>query len=226
MFSLVSRRHVLRHLAGLAVFSLPPAAFAVKAVAQPRPVKLVAFGDSLTAGYQLPGDAAFPVVLEKRLKAAGIDVAIANAGVSGDTTAGGLARLDWSVPDGTDGVILELGANDALRGLDPARAEANLDAMLARLKARNIPVLLAGMLAPRNNGPDYVAAFDGMYRRLADKHGATLYPFFLEGQAGVAGLTLPDGIHPNRQGVEKIVEGIYPAVEKFVKVLAEKKGAN
>ena len=152
------------------------------------------------------------------------DVVIANAGVSGDTTAGGLARLDWSVPDGTDGVILELGANDALRGLAPDKAEANLDAMLTRLKARNIAVLLAGMLAPRNNGPEYVAAFDGMYRRLADKHGVALYPFFLEGQAGVPGLGLPDGIHPNRQGVERIVEGIFPAAEKFVRMLAETKG--
>lgn len=189
--------------------------------AQSRPVRIVAFGDSLTAGYQLPADAAFPVVLEKRLKAAGLDVVVANAGVSGDTTAQGLARLDWSIPDGTDGVILELGANDALRGLDPTRAEENLDQMLARLKTRNIKVLLAGMYAPRNNGPDYVKAFDGMFARLAAKYDAVLYPFFLEGVAGVADLSLADGIHPNRQGVEMIVNGIFPVAEKFVKMLAD-----
>ena len=211
-------------LAGTIAAMLANPASAQPAPVQTGDIRLVALGDSLTAGYLLPGDAAFPVVLEKRLRAAGLAVVIANAGVSGDTTAGGLARLDWSVPDGTDGVILELGANDALRGLAPDKAEANLDAMLTRLKARNIAVLLAGMLAPRNNGPEYVAAFDGMYRRLADKHGVALYPFFLEGQAGVPGLGLPDGIHPNRQGVERIVEGIFPAAEKFVRMLAETKG--
>lgn len=209
---------ILALIAGIAVLSCP-----LTARAQSRPVKIVAFGDSLTAGYQLPGDAAFPVVLEKRLKAAGLNVTVANAGVSGDTTTGGLARLDWSVGDGVDGVILELGANDALRGLDPAKAEANLDQMLARLKVRGIKVLLAGMLAPRNNGPEYVKAFDGMYQRLADKYGATLYPFFLDGVTGVAGLTLPDGMHPNRQGVDRIVEGIFPTAEKFVRMLGETK---
>ena len=226
MPSLSSRRNVFRFIIGLAILSVLLAIVAMSAMAQTRPVRLVAFGDSLTAGYLLPGDAAFPVVLEARLKAAGLAVTIVNAGVSGDTTAAGLARIDWSVPDGTDGVILELGANDALRGLDPAKAETNLDAILARLKARKISVLLAGMLAPRNNGAAYVAAFDSMYPRLAERHGASFYPFFLEGQAGVPGLSLPDGIHPNRQGVEKIVEGIYPTVEKFVKVLAERRGAN
>ncbi|MER2632751.1 MAG: arylesterase [Rhizobiaceae bacterium] len=226
MLSHRSRRHALRLILAPVLFGALAAAPGLGAGAQARPLHLVAFGDSLTAGYMLPADAAFPAVLEKRLNAAGLAVTIVNAGVSGDTTAAGLARLDWSIPDGTDGVILELGANDALRGLDPARAQANLDAMLARLAARNIPVLLAGMLAPRNNGPEYATAFDGMFRRLAEKHGATLYPFFLEGQAGVAGLTLPDGIHPNRQGVEKIVDGIYPTAEKFVRLLAEKKGAN
>lgn len=190
--------------------------------AQDKDIRIVAFGDSLTAGYLLPADAAFPVVLEKRLRSAGHKVAITNAGVSGDTTAGGLQRLDWSVPEGTAGVILELGANDALRGLDPARAEANLDAMLTKLKARGIKVLLAGMKAPRNNGADYVEAFDGMYHRLATKHDALLYPFFLEGLAGVSGLNLPDGIHPNRQGVERIVEGIFPTAEKFVTLLQQK----
>ncbi len=128
------------------------------AEAQSRPLKLVAFGDSLSAGYGLPANAAFPSVLEKALRAAGLSVEIANAGVSGDTSQGGLERLDWSVPDGTDGVILELGANDALRGIDPALTEKALDSIITRLKARNIPVLLAGMYAPRNLGEAYYGA--------------------------------------------------------------------
>ena len=185
-----------------------------------RPVTLVALGDSLTAGYLLPGDAAFPVVLEKSLRDNGLDVTIGNAGVSGDTTAAGLQRLDWSVPEGTHGVILELGANDALRGLDPARTEANLDQMISRLKARSIAVLLAGMLAPRNNGPEYVAAFDGLYPRLAARHGVPLYPFFLDGVAGVPGLLLEDGLHPNSAGVQEIVRRILPMATDFVTQLA------
>ena len=181
------------------------------------PVKLVAFGDSLTAGYQLPADAAFPVLLEKALREKGIVVEIANAGVSGDTTAGGLARLAWSVPDGTRGVILELGANDALRGLPPREAEANLDRMIVSLKARGIKVLLAGMLAPRNNGIDYTREFDAIFERLAAKHQIPLYPFFLQGVMGVPGMTLPDQMHPSRAGVEKVVASILPLVEAFVK---------
>jgi len=180
------------------------------------PLKLVALGDSLTAGYLLPADAAFPVVLEKALRARGAVIEITNAGVSGDTTAGGLARLDWSVPDGTRGVILELGANDALRGLDPKQAEQNLEAMIAGLKGRGIRVLLAGMLAPRNNGPDYAAAFDAIYPRLAARHGLRLYPFFLDGVMGEAGMTLPDQMHPSRKGVETIVARILPTVESFI----------
>lgn len=191
---------------------------ALPAMSQPsRPLRVVAFGDSLTAGYQLPASAAFPVVLEKALRDKGLDVMISNAGVSGDTTAGGLARLDWSIPDGTDAVILELGANDALRGLDPAKAEANLDAMITRLKARNIRVLLAGMLAPRNNGADYARAFDSLYGRLADKHGLMLYPFFLDGVLGVPGMTLPDAMHPSREGVAEVVNRILPTVIAFLK---------
>lgn len=199
-------------MGGVALAGLP-------ARAEPRPLRIVAFGDSLTAGYLLPADAAFPVVLEKALKARGHAVQITNAGVSGDTTAGGLARLDWSVPDGTDAVILELGANDALRGLDPRRAEDNLDAMIVRLKGRGIKVLLAGMLAPRNNGPDYVAAFDSMFPRLAARHGLMLYPFFLDGVTGVAGMTLPDGLHPNAAGVAEVVRRFLPVAEQFVKEL-------
>jgi len=188
--------------------------------AQARPLRIVAFGDSLTAGYLLPADAAFPAVLEKALRARGHAVEISNAGVSGDTTAGGLARLAWSVPEGTDAVILELGANDALRGLDPKRAEDNLDAMIVKLKQRGIKVLLAGMLAPRNNGPDYVAAFDPIFPRLAARHGVMLYPFFLDGVTGVAGMTLPDGLHPNAAGVAEVVRRFLPVAEQFVKELA------
>ncbi len=184
-----------------------------------RPLRLVALGDSLSAGYNLPANAAFPAVLEQALRQKGVAVEIANAGVSGDTTQGGLQRLDWSVPDGTDGVILELGANDALRGLDPAAAEKALDAIITRLKARRIAVLLTGMYAPRNLGPDYVARFDGLFPRLAQKHGLMLYPFFLDGIAGDRALNQPDLLHPTAQGVRVIVERILPTVERFIAAL-------
>jgi acyl-CoA thioesterase I len=181
-----------------------------------RPLRLVALGDSLTAGYGLPSSAAFPAVLERALKARGHNVEIVNAGVSGDTASGGLDRLDWSVPDGTDGVILELGANDMLRGLDPAATQRALDTIISRLKGRGIPVLLAGMYASRNLGPAYVARFDAIYRDLAAKHGLLLYPFFLDGVAGERNLNLPDGIHPTAGGVETIVQRMVPTVEAFL----------
>ncbi|MCP4563310.1 MAG: arylesterase [Bosea sp.] len=184
--------------------------------AQTKPLKLVAFGDSLSAGYNLPGSAAFPTVLEKLLRDKGISVEIANAGVSGDTSQGGLERLDWSVPDGTDGVILEFGANDALRGVDPALTEKSLDAIVTGLKARGIPVLLAGMYAPRSNGPDYVARFDAIYPKLAEKHGLILYPFFLDGIAGDRVLNQPDMLHPTAEGVRVIAQRILPTVERFL----------
>ncbi|MDU0342156.1 arylesterase [Bosea rubneri] len=187
--------------------------------AQTPPLKLVALGDSLTAGYNLPGSAAFPAVLEKLLREKGISVEIANAGVSGDTSQGGLERLDWSVPDGTDGVILELGANDALRGIDPAVAEKALDAIVTRLKARGIPVLLAGMYAPRNLGSDYATRFDGLYPRIAEKHGLILYPFFLDGIAGDRVLNQPDLLHPTAEGVRVIATRILPTVERFLTTL-------
>lgn len=184
-----------------------------------RSIRLVALGDSLTAGYLLAGPDAFPSVLEKALRAKGFDVAIENAGVSGDTATGGLERLDWSIPDGTDGVIVELGANDALRGLDPKITENALDQIITRLKARNIAVLLAGMLAPRNNGEAYAKAFDAIFPRLAQKHGVPLYPFFLDGIAGDPKLNLPDMIHPNPAGVRVIVERMLPVAESFVRGL-------
>ncbi|MCJ8056369.1 arylesterase [Shinella curvata] len=182
-----------------------------------EPIKLVGFGDSLMAGYQLPASDAFPVKLEAALKARGYDVEIANAGVSGDTSSGGLARLDWSVPDGTKGVILELGANDALRGIAPEETEKNIDAMLTRLKARGIAVLLAGMLAPPNMGADYEKRFNGIYQRMAEKHGVALYPFFLDGVAAQADLQIDDGMHPNPAGVDVMVARILPTAEAFLK---------
>lgn len=185
--------------------------------AEARQVKVVALGDSLSAGYLLGPSDAFPVVLEAALKAKGLDVVVENAGVSGDTASGGRERLDWSVPDDTDLVIVELGANDALRGIEPALTEQALDEIIARLKERKIGVLLAGMLAPRNNGPEFVTAFDAIYPRLAEKHGVPLYPFFLDGVQGRPDLSLEDGMHPNPKGVRAIVAGILPAVEKLVR---------
>ncbi len=175
-------------------------------------VRIVGFGDSLMAGYRLGPDEGFPARLQMALRARGLDVEVANAGVSGDTTSDGLARLDWSVPDGTDLVILELGANDALRGITPEITRRNLDAMIARLGERKIAVLLAGMMAPPNMGPDYQAAFDLIYPELAAKHAVPLYPFFLDGVAARPQLLLDDGMHPDPAGVDRIVEGILPLV--------------
>ena len=200
-----------------AVIATLPAAYA-----QGQPIRLVALGDSLSAGYNLPQEAAFPTVLERALKAKGYKVEVANAGVSGDTSSGGLDRLDWSVPDGTDGVILELGANDMLRGLDPTGTRKNLDAIVERLKSRNIPVLLAGMVASRNLGPAYVQKFDSIYPDIAKTHDLVLYPFFLDGVAGDRSLNLPDGLHPSAKGVEIIVERILPSVESFLARLAQR----
>jgi acyl-CoA thioesterase-1 len=198
---------------------------ALAAMAQPAgagPLQIVGFGDSLMAGYRLAPGEGFTDQLEKALRDRGFDVRVANAGVSGDTTSGGLARLDWSVQDGTGLVILELGANDMLRGIDPAEVEKNLDAMLARLKARNIPVLLAGMVAAPNLGHAYGEAFGAIYPRLAQKYGVPLYPFFLDGVAGDPALELDDAMHPNAAGVRRMVESILPAVEKAVSALQSK----
>jgi acyl-CoA thioesterase I len=190
------------------------------AAAQPgsagRPVKIVALGDSLTVGLGLPADAVFPARLARALAQKGVAAEVVNAGVSGDTTADGFARLDWSVPDDSDAVILELGANDALRGLDPAQTRANLDAILRRLAARHIPVLLAGMRAPPNMGADYVRAFDAVYPDLAAAHGVIFYPFFLDGVAAERGLNQGDGIHPTAAGVDVIVAKILPQVEELI----------
>lgn len=173
-------------------------------------LRLVALGDSLTHGYGLAQDEGFVPQLQRWLEGQGEDVEVVNMGVSGDTTTGGRARLYWALADGADAVILELGGNDLLRGVDPATSRANLDAMLDELAAREIPVLLAGLEAPLNYGPDFKEAFDGMYAELAEEHGAILYPSFLEG-VGPA-LMQPDGIHPNAEGVAAIVEAIGPKV--------------
>ena len=185
-----------------------------------KTLQLVGLGDSLMAGYQLPPGDGFPAKLQAALKAKGADVAITDAGVSGDTTSGGLSRVDWSVPDGTDGVILELGANDALRGIPPEDTEKNLDAIIASLQARKIPVLLAGMLAPPNMGGDYAAKFNPIYQRLADKYKLTLYPFFLDGVAAQAKLQLEDGMHPNPEGVDVMVQRFEPTAQKFIGTIA------
>ena len=188
---------------------------------QARTLNIVAFGDSLTAGYQLPPNEAFPAQLETLSRAKGLDVAITNAGVSGDTTADGLARLDWSIPDGTDGVILALGANDALRGLSPEESAKNLDAMLTRLKERKMAVALAGILAPPNMGADYEARFNGIYSELAKKHGVTLYPFLLDGVVLDSRLKLEDGMHPNGAGTKLMAEKFFPVFENFLKTLPQ-----
>ena len=185
-------------------------------VAAAEPLKIVALGDSLTAGYGLPGNAAFPAQLQRAIRAKGHDVMIVNAGVSGDTTTGGLGRLAWSVPEDTDGVILELGANDALRGVDPQVTKATLEKILDRLMERKIPVLLAGMQAPRNMGPDYVKAFDAIFPALASKHKVVFYPFFLDGVAADPKLNQGDGMHPNAQGVDVIVRRMLPSVEQLI----------
>jgi acyl-CoA thioesterase I len=219
---MISRRGIASHLGQMvalaATVNLCLGMFAHMTTlhAQNRTIQIVAFGDSLTAGYRLAPDQAFPVRLAAKLKARGHDVAVANAGVSGDTTAAGRARLDWSVPDGTDAVILELGANDALRGLPPGQARANLEAMIASLKAKGAEILLAGMRAPRNYGPEYTDAFDRIFPELAAKHGLLLYPFFLDGIVLDAKLNLDDGIHPTARGVDVIVDGILPQVEELI----------
>ncbi len=184
--------------------------------AEEAPLRILALGDSLTQGYGLPKGAEFPAKLEEALRAEGLDIDVINAGVSGDTSAGGLARLDWSLADNPDAAIVELGGNDALRGLSPAEMEDNLDAILTRLGEEGIPVLLAGILSPRNMGEGYAAEFDAVYPRVASRHGALLYPFFLDGVALDPALMQPDGTHANEAGVEEIVRRMLPLVRELV----------
>ena len=181
-----------------------------------EPYRIVGFGDSLMAGYGLGPGEGFPEKLQAALRKKGHDVVIANAGVSGDTSSGGLSRLDWSVPDGTQLVILELGANDMLRGIAPEVTEQNLDEMLGRLKERGMAVLLVGMVAAPNLGPDYADAFNGIFPRLAEKYSVQLYPFFLDGVAAVRQFLLEDGMHPNAAGIDRMVERLLPTVEKLL----------
>ncbi len=186
------------------------------ASATDRPVKIVALGDSLSAGFGLPASAAFPARLEQALKAKGIAVDVTNAGVSGDTASGGLSRLDWSVPAGTDAVILELGANDLLRGIDPRLTRKALESIVRTLKGRGIEVLLAGMRASPNMGADYRRAFDGIFPDLASAYGLVFYSFFLDGVAADPKLNQRDGIHPTQAGVDIIVARILPKAEELV----------
>ena len=192
------------------------AAFAQAPAFETKPIKMVVLGDSLSAGLGLSASSAFPARLQKSLAANGIAVEMINAGVSGDTSSGGRDRLDWSVPEGTEAVIVELGANDALRGTDPKVTRAALTDILTRLKSRKIAVLLCGMLAPPNYGSDYSARFNAIYPDLAKSFGVPLYPFFLEGVAADARLNQADGLHPTAEGVDVIVKNILPTVEAFL----------
>jgi acyl-CoA thioesterase I len=196
-------------------------AFAQPSAAGPaKPIKMVVLGDSLSAGLGLSAPAAFPARLQKSLETKGIKVDMINAGVSGDTASGGRDRLDWSIPEGTEAVIVELGANDALRGTDPNVTRSALSDILTRLKARKIAVLLCGMVAPPNYGADYAARFNAIYPELAKSFGVPLYPFFLDGVAADAKLNQPDGIHPTAEGVDIIVKNILPSVEAFLGTIA------
>lgn len=195
---------------------LPSPAFAQEAL------RIVALGDSLTAGYGLAPGEGFPAQLQAALKERGHDVEIVDAGVSGDTSTGGLSRLDWSVPDEADGVIVELGANDALRGIPPDLTRQSLDDIVGRLTERGKAVLLAGMKAPPNMGDDYAGRFDAIYPDLAGEHDIILYPFFLDGVAGNLSLNQPDGIHPTAEGIGVIVEGMLPKVEELISRIRRK----
>jgi acyl-CoA thioesterase-1 len=206
--------HIL--VLGVALTAAGTALAQTQGSADAKPIKIVVLGDSLSAGLGLSAPAAFPERLKNALKFKGIAVDISNAGVSGDTSSGGRDRLDWSVPEGTQAVIVELGANDALRGTDPSVTRAALTDILTRLKARGIAVLLCGMLAPPNYGSDYSARFNAIYPDLAKSFGVPLYPFFLEGVAADARLNQADGMHPTAEGVDVIVRNILPTVEAFL----------
>jgi acyl-CoA thioesterase-1 len=218
-------------LARVAAVTIACAAISLGAVmmrsarAAEGPVHLVALGDSLVAGYGLSASDAFPAKLQRALAAKGLAVEITDAGVSGDTSTDGLGRLDWSVPDGTEGVILELGANDALRGVDPKLTRQALDTILRRLKERRIPVLLCGMRAPPNLGEAYRAAFDPIFSELASTYGGLYYPFFLDGVAAQASLNQRDGLHPTATGVDVIVGRILPSVEALVDRVRSQRGS-
>lgn len=216
------RRDLLRRMA-VAGTLLWLAAWTASAVAAEAPIRVVALGDSLTAGFGLPTEDSFPVKLQAALRAKGHAVEISNAGVSGDTTTGGLARLAWSVPEGTEAVILELGANDALRGVDPDVSRRALDEIMRRLTARGIPVLLCGMRAPPNLGEEYGQRFNTIFPAMAETYGALLYPFFLQDVAGLAELNQGDGLHPTAAGIDVIVRNILPHAERLIAKARERR---
>jgi len=193
------------------------------AAAADRPVRIVALGDSLTAGLGVPADQAFPAKLEQALRAKGLAVEVTNAGVSGDTASSGLARLDWSIPEGTDAVIVELGANDMLRGIDPKITRHALEGIVRRLADRRVAVLLAGMRAAPNLGPDYGRDFEAIYSELSARNDLLLYPFFLDGVAGEVELNQRDGLHPTAAGVDALVARILPKVEELVSRVRDKR---
>lgn len=223
-FSLQARRLCGAFALLSAVVFSPEAHAQAPAAPSQNTLTVLALGDSLTAGYNLPAADAFPVQLEQALRAKGYAVRVINGGVSGDTTAGGLARLGWMLADRPAVALVELGANDALRGLDPAKAEANLDQILTQLKAQNIAVLLVGMKAPPNLGSDYRTAFDAIYPRLAERHQVPLYPFFLDGVLTNRTLLQGDGMHPTADGVREMVSRILPAVEQVLPSSSAAKG--
>jgi len=199
------------------IFALVNALTVPVAAAAPAATQtIVVLGDSLTAGYGLAADQTFPARLQEALAARGVAAQVVNAGVSGDTTAGGLTRIDWVLKERPDAVIVELGGNDGLRGLDPKQSFANLDAILEKLDAAKIPVLIAGMKAPPNLGREYGAEFESIYARLAERHNAAFYPFFLDGVAADPALNQKDGLHPNPEGVAIIVEKITPFVLRLI----------
>lgn len=226
-------RHSVSNLSRRALIALAAIAFAVTVTLQASvqfavasgddaaPIKIIAFGDSLVAGYGLNAGQGFPEQLEAALKNRGYNINIVNAGVSGDTIEAAAARLDWALGEGADGVIVVLGGNDFLRGIDPARSHMAMDDLLGRLAKRGMPTLVGGMLAPLNYDPAYRNAFDNIYPELTAKHGAMLEPFFLNGVAMNAALNQSDGIHPNKEGVAYIVRRMMPNVEAFL----EKVGA-
>jgi acyl-CoA thioesterase I len=210
----LSRVHL--YLAGMRALFFALAWLMVVTPAMAKPITILALGDSLTAGYGLAGSESFPAKLQAALRKTNPDITVVNGGISGDTAADGAARFDWALNDDIDALIVELGANDALRGLDPAQMEAALDEIMGKAKAKSLPILLMGMKAPPNMGMDYVARFDGIYPRLAEKHGALLYPFFLDGVAAQASLNQQDGIHPTAKGVDMIVSRTLPMVKQLI----------
>jgi acyl-CoA thioesterase I len=210
-------------IAILGVAAQPWAAGVMKGEAE---IVILAFGDSLTAGFNLPPSDSFPAQLQTALREKGYSVRVINSGVSGDTASDGLARLEWSLDEKIDGAIVEFGANDALRGIDPKITERALSGVLSGLRERNIPLLLAGMEAPRNWGEDYDAAFREMFPRLAARYGALFYPFFLKDVAMVRSLNLTDGLHPTKEGVAAIVRNFLPEAEKLIANIRQRRGTN